>query len=182
MSFFESFFEIAGDKTETPVCCPFPHAIAGTTYKEQHPSAHVNVGSGLIHCKACGRGHSQISFIQEILGCNYIVALQLARLYDVCSDRLAWEENTALTGADMSRLNALGISAAVAQELKLCSHEGALAFPLFMYDKLLDIRAYRPNEKPKMRSLANAISGLVMPFDLWRRTDQNRTTLICAGG
>jgi DNA primase len=105
MTFFESYFGITGDRTETAVCCPFPHIVAGTAYKEQHPSAHVNLESGLFHCKACGRGHSQTSFIQEILGCTYITALNLAGAFKRVGEIFDWDEQTALTGADMRRLN-----------------------------------------------------------------------------
>lgn len=181
MSFLESFFDILGTKTETPVCCPFPHMVAGMAYIEQHPSAHVNVGSGLFHCKACGRGHSQISFIQEIMGCSYVAAMDLAAIFETTECLADWEENTALTGADMSRLNALGISASVAQELRIRSREGALMFPVFLYDHLLDIRHYRPGETPKLRSREGAMSGLIIPWDIWRTSPKSRTTLICAG-
>lgn len=184
MSFFESYFGIVGTKTETAVCCPFPHTANGTAYYEQHPSAHVNMESGLFHCKACNRGHSQVSFIQEIMGCDFITALELARLFgaaqvETLSD---WEEGTALTGADMIRLNNFGISAAVAQELRIRSRDdGALMFPVLYYDRVLDIRHYRPGKHPKVKSREFATAGLIIPFDIWRNTAKDRITLICAG-
>ena len=50
-----------------------------------------------------------------------------------------------------------------------------------MYDRLVDVRIYHPKHTPKVKSRTGAVSGLVLPFDLWRISPAKKTTLICAG-
>ena len=168
------------------VCCPFPHAIPGTTqtYLEQHPSAHVNLEDGLFHCKSCGRGMNEVQFITESLGCTYGNAIRISTLCKNNEDRYLWQHDADCILQDGERQLArqFGISDTVISELELVSRgPGAIAFPVFLHDKLMDIRTYTPGAKPKVRSRSGAMAGLVLPYDLWATSPVQRTTLICAG-
>ena len=173
------------DKEETAVCCPFPHTVPGTqlNYMEQNPSAHVNLEKGTFHCKACGKGYSEAAFIKEIFGCSYNQGVRLAMQFKQSAEDLScWITETALSENSRQELKAFGISDAVIDELHIrTSPSDAISFPVFMYNKLLDIRQYRPNARPKIMSRTNALSGLIIPFDLWRTSPKNKTTIICAG-
>lgn len=186
MSFLAYFFGTHEDRNEIAVRCPFPHVVPDTnlTYMEQHPSAHVNLEKGMFHCKACGRGHSEASFIKEILGCSYNTGVRLSAAFKQNeSENLdTWLSETRLTDENREQLHSLGVSDAVINELHICTAPtGASCFPVFMYDKLLDIRIYTPNGRPKVTSRTGAMSGLILPYDEWRVSKENRTTLICAG-
>ena len=50
-----------------------------------------------------------------------------------------------------------------------------------MFDHLIDIRNYDPGNQPKIRSRKDAITGLIIPFDIWRESDPSKVTLLCAG-
>lgn len=184
MSFLQHYFEITTWGKEVAVCCPFPHTLSGSAeqYLEQHPSAHVNLEEGLFHCKACGRGLSEVQFMVEILGCSFANALRLVNLYKNEEDLILWEKETALHSDSVPFLQQFKITPIVMQELHLASKDtNTIGFPVFMYDKLIDIRWYSPEQKPKVKSRAGAMSGLILPYDAWRQTPKSRTTLICAG-
>lgn len=185
MSFLTEYFEIIGGAREIPVCCPFDHhTTSGIAYKETNPSAHVNTIENLFHCKVCGIGYSEPQFIQQILGCSYLDAKKIQRCFETQEDLTVWEETTQLSEASKQRALDLGIAETVIEELKIKTPTGTanlLAFPVFMYDHLLDIRKYDPGQKPKVKSRANCPAGLIVPFDLWRNTPEDRVTLICAG-
>ena len=189
MSFLQYYFGIVETREEVAVCCPFPHYTAGTQqeYYETNPSAHINTIENLFHCKACGQGHSELSFIRAILGCKYADALRLAQVYNDpnSGDFLSWHE--AIVNDDLTKTtyNTLGISDKVAEELNLrvteVLNKTFVEFPVFMYDKLVDVRRYTPGGKPKVVSRTGAVAGLIIPFDIWIKTPPNRVTLICAG-
>lgn len=182
MSFFQYYFGIEIGRKETAVCCPFPHSTPGThvQYYEQHPSAHVNLEEGVFHCKACGQGHSELSFISAILGCSYGTAMKLSAIYRNPEDRLQWD-NVPLSQESIDTLQRFKISLASIEELHIKDAlDQRIAFPVLMYDKLIDIRMYKPGATPKVRSRAGATMGFVIPFDVWR-TERHKTTLICAG-
>lgn len=183
MGFFEDYFDIVDSSTEVNVSCPFPHSTAnGIEYIESNPSAHVNTRDRVFHCKSCGTGHSELSFIEAILGCSFIYAKKLQACFNTDEDITQWR--TASTLSDESRVlaNTLGISDDVLTELNVASSdENALMFPVFMYNHLLDIRKYNPGAKPKMRGRTNCPAGLIIPFDVWQQTPLNRVTVVCAG-
>ena len=46
----------------------------------------------------------------------------------------------------------------------------------------MDVRSYRPFDRAnKIRSRVGAISGMIIPFDIWMKHDPNKWTIICAG-
>lgn len=184
MSFLQQYFNIATWGKEVAVCCPFPHTLSGSTeqYLEQHPSAHVNLEEGLFHCKACGRGLSELQLITEVLGCSFANAMRLSNLFKNDETLEAWSRETSLSEESQQRLTQYTISGEVMRELHLATKpDGSIGFPVFMHDQLLDIRWYNPEQKPKVKSRAGAMAGLIIPYDIWRETPANRTTLICAG-
>lgn len=185
MSFLTSFFNIVEGAKEVAVLCPFDHYTAnGLPYKESNPSAHVNTLERLFHCKACAVGYSEAQFIRQIFDCSYIDAKRIQRCFESNEDLYLWENETTLTEKSKNLALSLGISEDVISELKIKTPTGTnnlLAFPVFMYDHLIDIRTYNPGHSPKVRSRSNCPGGLIIPYDIWRHTPKNRVTLICAG-
>ena len=46
----------------------------------------------------------------------------------------------------------------------------------------MDVRSYRPFDRAnKIRSRVGAISGMIIPFDIWMKHDPTKWTIICAG-
>lgn len=187
MSFLTEYFGILEGTNEQAVHCPFNHHTAsGIPYKETRPSAHVNTAENLFHCKACNTGLSEIQFIEKILGCDYAQARKLQLAFSTDETLAEWEDSVALTQETKQRALALGISEEVLEELKIRTpappyRQDIISFPVFMFDHLVDIRNYDPGHTPKIRSRKDALAGLVIPYDLWRDTDPNKITLICAG-
>lgn len=187
MSFFEAYFDIIEGNKEQAVLCPFDHHTAsGIPYKETRPSAHVNTMEGLFHCKACNTGLSELQFIERVFDCSYAQARKLQLAFSTDETLVEWDNSVTLTEASKERALKLGISEEVIEELKIRTppppfEQNILAFPVFMYGHLLDIRSYNPGGTPKIRSRKDALAGLIIPFDLWQDTDLRKVTLVCAG-
>ena len=187
MSFLAEYFGIIEGAKEQAVLCPFDHHTAsGIPYQESRPSAHVNTLEGLFHCKACNTGLSELQFIQKLLGCDYAQARKLQQAFSTNETVAEWDQSVSLTKDTKQRALSLGISEEVLNELKIRTpvppfRQDIISFPVFMFDHLIDIRNYDPGHQPKIRSRKDAISGLIIPFDLWRETDASKITLICAG-
>ena len=186
MSFFSEFFGICDGVKETAVCCPFPHyTSSGIPYLEANPSASVNTLDSkncVFHCMRCGAGYSELQFIEQYFGCSLIQAKKLLRAFNSHEDVAQWQNDTTLTKETKEKALALGYSEEVINLLKLATKPGGeqlICYPVFMYGHLLDIRIYNPDKKPKIKSRANAPSGLIIPFDTWK--DSNKITVICAG-
>jgi DNA primase len=185
MSFFEYYFsDSAFEKRETAVCCPFPHFTTnGHSYLESEPSAHINLDKNLFHCKVCQKGLSEPGFIKEVLNCSYEDALRIKQLFERnTEDKSDWVQYGNLPEDIKEQILNLGISENVIEELNIQSETGTdIGFPVFMFDKLLDVRQYRPNSKPKIKSRVGTIAGLIIPYDIWRNSKKEQWTLICAG-
>lgn len=184
MGFLIDYFDIIEDKTEVAVCCPFPHYTeSGQEYMESHPSAHVNTEEGLFHCKVCGESGSEVSMISKLLGCSSPVAHKLQYCFNSDETIDEWNKET-LTDATKDRALKLGISEDVIKELNIKTPEytdDIIAFPVFMYDHLIDIRQYNPGGDPKIKSRKNCPQGLILPFNEWVDTPLDRVTILCAG-
>lgn len=181
--FFEDYFGIDSAAVEVNVACPFPHHTAnGIAYLETNPSAHVNTQDRVFHCKACGAGHNETSFIQQILGCSFVYAKKLLNCFNTDEDIAQWKHDTTLSEQSRTIAHNLGISDAVLEELNVASTDtDSLMFPVFMYNHLLDVRKYNPGSKPKVKSRTNCPAGLIVPFDIWKDTPETRVTILCAG-
>ena len=185
MSFFEYYFdEYDFSKKETAVCCPFPHhTISGIEYQETNPSAHVNLDKGLFHCKVCDKGLSETAFIAELFGCSYESAIKISKMFTSKEDRYTWEKDLTLSDEVKQTCLDLGISEKVIEELQLKTEFGdEIAFPVFLYNKVIDVRSYRPHDRAnKIRSRVNTTTGMIIPFDIWKDTPETKWTIICAG-
>ena len=181
--FFQYYFNISEGNGEHSVCCPFPHKTStGIEYLEHHPSAHVNLDKKTFHCKVCQEGHNEVSFIKAILQCTYASALRLSKAFENTETLAEWKNVTKLSEGAKELAHSFGITDTVLEELNVSSlQDNHLMFPVFMYDKLIDIRTYTPNGNPKIKSRVGAMSGLIIPLDVWSKSDPNRVTLICAG-
>lgn len=184
-SFFEYYFdEYDFSKRETAVCCPFPHHTeSGLEYQETNPSAHVNLDRGLFHCKVCDKGLSETSFISTLFGCSYESAVKISKMFINKEDIYNWKEDNK-NGPDFKqKCMDLGISEKVIEELQLKSERGDdIAFPVCMYNKVVDVRSYRPHDRAnKIRSRVGATTGMILPFDLWMQAPDNKWTIVCAG-
>lgn len=186
MSFFSGFFGIIAENGEQQVCCPFPHKTptAQLEYFETRPSAHVNTLKHLFHCKACGRGYNEEQFIENILGCSNVDAVKVLKCFEAGEDNICWLQNRHLSDAGKQLAKQLGIQEEVATQLQLATPtgaEGSLMFPVVAYDTVIDIRTYTPGGDPKVKSKPNATNGLIIPYDIWRRSHTTRVTIVCAG-
>lgn len=182
-SFFESFFyEYDFSKRETAVCCPFPHhTSSGLEYVETNPSAHVNLDKGLFHCKVCDKGYSEVSFIAALYKCSYESANKIARIFDTGTSLYDWNQIQLPEDIKAKAMN-LGISEEIIDELNIRSVQGdEIAFPVVMYDTVVDVRSYRPGTSTKLKSRAGSTTGLIIPFNKWIDSPKNKWTLICAG-
>lgn len=182
-SFFQYYFNISEGEGEHSVCCPFPHRTStGLEYFEHNPSAHVNLTKKTYHCKVCQEGHNEVSFIKAILQCTYASALRLSKAFENTETLAEWNNVTKLSDGARELAHSFGIADNVLDELHVSSlQDNHLMFPVFMYDKLIDIRTYTPGGTPKIKSRIGAMSGLIIPLDTWANKDKNRITLICAG-
>lgn len=183
-SFFEHYFEEYDfSKRETAVCCPFPHRTeSGFEYTETNPSAHINLDKGLFHCKVCDKGLSETAFISELLGCSYESAVKIAKLFTTREDVYTWKQ-LELTDEIKELCQRFNITQEVIDELLLKTEVGdEIAFPVIMYNKVVDVRSYRPQDRAnKIRSRVGSTSGLIIPFDVWVNTPESKWTIICAG-
>jgi hypothetical protein len=185
MGFFEYYFNIdpTENREEVAVCCPFPHTSPnGGEYMESHPSAHVNVKSRTFHCKVCNQGHSEVTLITKLFDTTFGNATRLSKLFNNDETLEQWTEYTNLTPEGIELGKSLGISENVLKELHVANNTpDTLMFPVFLKGKLIDIRSYTPNGSPKVKSRPGALTGEIIPLDLWQHEPLNKTTLICAG-
>lgn len=74
----------------------------------------------------------------------------------------------------------LGITEDVVNQLQLGEIDGGLAFPVYTYNTLLDVRVYKKDQKPKCKSCSGAKTGLIVPYDVWQKNPK-QGTILCAG-
>ena len=183
MGFFETYFkDVDFNKEEVAVCCPFPHYDKnGKPYYEIHASAHINTVKRVIHCKVCGKGYSEVEFIKKLLGCSYKEANKLinAKSRDIPESWNSAVINLHNSASVIKKIKKYKITDEVINQLQLGYTGEGFSFPVFIYGDLLDVRTYNPDNIPKVMSRTGAISGLILPFDLW--INDNRPTIFCAG-
>lgn len=172
------------DAGEISICCPFDHYTAsGIPYKESNPSAHVNTTKELFHCKVCAKGFNQTQFIQKLYGCGVLHAKQIESCF--CKPETIQEWRNTITLHENAKKTALQLGidekTIALLDIKSTPNTDDIAFPVTMYDQIVDIRKYTPNQIPKVRSRSKNPGGFILPFDLWRYTPENKMTIICAG-
>lgn len=182
MPFFERYFGIDETGEEVAVCCPFPHHTAnGIEYTESHASAHVNTKNRLFHCKVCNTGLSEVAFIAKLYECTYGNAVRISKVFNNEEDVNEWDSCTSLDEDARTLAHDLGISDEVLTELKVAGTTGSLQFPVFLNDKLIDIRTYTPGGNPKIKSRVGSMSGALIPYDKLAQVPMQKTILLCAG-
>ena len=187
MIFFQNYFpdvdfDNANDNGEVAVNCPFPHHAGGVEYFETIPSAHINVEKNVFHCKVCGQQHSEPSFVKEKLNISYAAAIKLIKYLesDVIPSRWSLARSALRESVPTQNLiKRLHISERTVSELQLGLETEGIAFPVFVFGQLMDIRTYNPGKKPKVKSRFGVRVGNFIP-DVAKMRDA-RTVLICAG-
>jgi len=190
----ESFFELAFpdvnfDLTnDTHVCCPFPHKDSnGVEYYETNPSLSIKVSEGIYHCFSCGAKGNEIKFISDYMGIDLYNASQFKDLLDNAKEtRFDWKHaRETLESNDQ-------IKETITQDYKFSKNainnlelgvEGpgkGIAFPVFLFDRLIDVINYNPHNTPKYLKRKHSPNGIIMPYDTWKHNKQKRT-LIVAG-
>lgn len=181
MGFFERYFDTDTDEEEVAVCCPFPHHTDnGVAYTESNPSAHINTRRRLFHCKVCNQGYSEVVFITKVLQCTYGNAARLVRVFNNQEDIQEWDDCTSLKDSARELAHSFNISDEVLAELHVAGEDNLLQFPVFLYNKLIDIRSYCPGGSPKIKSRQGAIAGAILPQGI-EKIPINKTILLCAG-
>lgn len=188
MKFFKQFFKDidftnTNSRGEVQVLCPFPHRYTsdGKPIYEEHASAGINTETGLFHCFTCGIGLTEVQFASKVQGVSFKEAtLLLTRLEECNGDWSQFESALWDSPYCLQSLLDFGFTEQVLKECRIGhTGEGMMAVPVFLYGVLMDIKTYKPNEKPKWKSLEGALAGFITPFDLW--VNDPRPTLICAG-
>ena len=189
-SFLEKFFSKAGEldepnmQGEYAVHCPFEHDKG----YEQNPSAHVNLEKGMFHCKTCraeerfsNGGLSEVQFIQKYYGVTHRQALFIQNKLNEEEDADSWlqyESNLANSPALTEFIQKRGLTLETVQKYRLGYIGSGIAYPVFLFGEICDVRTYQADAKPKMRSRTGATT-LVFPFDDWYVDD--RPTLLVGG-
>lgn len=186
--FLDRFFTKAGEldepnmQGEYAVHCPFEHDKGF----EQNPSAHINIEKGMFHCKTCqaeGRFHngglSEIQFIQEYYSVTRRQALFIQNKLQEDEDAESWqqyESNLANSPALADFIQHRGLTLETVQKYRLGYNGSGIAYPVFLFGEICDVRTYQSDAKPKMRSRTGATT-LVFPFDDWY-VDERPTLLV----
>lgn len=184
MKYFKKYFNSVEDwgAEEVKVLCPF--------HSDTSPSASVNTEKSLFHCWVCGFGLTEPQFISKVTGLRINNSLQLLSTLEnslSCDD---WALDEARLWANNSFLEftkeTLHISEKLITDLRLGAIEVkgqlTLGVPVFINNCLLDIRELniqKIKDIPKVMSQENALSGLIIPYELWIEDD--RTTYIAEG-
>lgn len=188
MIFFQNYFgdvdfNNANEQGEVAVTCPFLHTTSdGRKYLETVPSAHINVEKGVFHCKACGEKHSEASLFVAKAGVPYAKAVEIINELETNFIVANW--NVAVNALkthspSQALLKKLKISQSAADFLKIGFEGEGISFPVFVYGQLMDVRKYRPDQRPKVLSRANTSAGYIVP-DVALLKD-NESILLCAG-
>ena len=181
MSFWSDYLDLY-DGEEQQICCPFPHRDnAGHEFYETNPSCSVKLddgaNGGVFNCFACGRHGSISEMVAELLGCKNPKKIeQLAQMAQPFPKN--WEDNR----DNAIRLGIeLGFDPQVMEEVNVSVYdndsEEHIVYPVMFGKYLTDMRKYKPNAKPKVRSLQHAIAGQIIP---WSALD-GPIIVICEG-
>jgi hypothetical protein len=187
MGFFEDYFkdtdfDQSNDTGEVAVLCPFPHFNGKVQYYESVPSAHINVEKRVYHCKVCGAQHSEPSFMKETYGIEYADAIKLLKHLEAKTINVRWntaKHNLKTEPAAKQILDHIKIPMATADELELGYEGNGIAFPVYVFGSIVDVRTYKPGGSPKVKSRIGASSGYLIP-DVSKMRNQEEV-LICAG-
>ena len=99
------------------------------------------------------------------------------KIFTRAETSLDWQQEVLSPESKQTALD-LGISEEVINEL-LKTHRGTTICS-HLYGRLVDIRQYNKDHKPKVKSRIGAPAGLIIPFDSWRESSLNNINL-CRG-
>lgn len=190
--FFEWFFEQNGGLSEPnsqgehSVFCPFQHDKG----YENNPSAHVNIGKGLFHCKTClaeGRfdngGLTEVMFVAEYYNVSRTEAVKFLRKFtadNIEDDSWSNFQETLYSSPKMMEVlrTKRGFTDETIRTYELGYGGSGIMYPVKLFGSLYDIRTYDPDGKPKMKSEKHRTTA-IFPFDHWVKDD--RATLLVGG-
>jgi hypothetical protein len=177
-------FSLSGD---TFVKCPFKHTLQdGQKYYDETPSLSVNVEKGIHHCFGCGAKGNELQFLADYMGITLDTAVELYEILKNANETIEdWKraEKTLELNPQYNELleTRLKFSPQVIKQLHI-GVEGpgrGVAFPVFLFDKLVDVITYNPGKVPKYMKRSTSKNGFIMPYDEWRHSV--KSTTICAG-
>jgi len=189
----ESFFELAFPEVtfnlsgETMVNCPFPHKLpTGEYYYEDNPSMGINLEKGVYHCFSCGAKGNELRFISEYMKITYKQANELKEILEKTTETIEdWQIAETQLENNQDKIdflvNNLKFSKKVIKDLHI-GIEGAgrgFAFPVFLFDRLVDVISYNPGNIPKIKKRPNSRNGIIMPYSSW--LNNKKHTCIVAG-
>jgi len=185
LAFPDIAFNYSGD---TKVRCPFPHTdhVTGEIFYDQTPSLSIDIEKGIHHCFACHRKGNELQFIQDFMHLSAENAIQLKTILSKATEDIVdWQKAVQILNNDPNKIKMLKeqyhFSEKAIKTLQL-GIEGAgrgIAFPVFLFDQLVDVISYNPGQQPKYRKRPRSENGLIMPYDSWKESE--KATVIVAG-
>jgi len=173
---------------DTFVKCPFKHTLQnGQKYYDETPSLSINVEKGIHHCFGCGAKGNELQFLAQYMDIGLDIALELydaiKNSNETLKDWIAGAEKTLHKNEPYLEIlqRNLGINMDTIKKLHI-GLEGpgrGVAFPVFVFDKLVDVITYNPGKTPKYLKRTTSKNGFIMPYDDWRNS--MKPTTICAG-
>lgn len=184
LAFPDVTFNLNGD---TLVRCPFPHTTKdGHEYYDQTASLSINVDKGIHHCFGCGAKGNELQFLAQYMGISLETATELANILKESNETIVdWEYAEKTLARNEHYVDMLKTSLHFSEEAIKKLHIGlegpgkGIAFPVFLFDKLIDVITYNPGKQPKYMKRFNAKNGFIMPYDDWKYS--TKPTTICAG-
>ena len=168
----------------TQVVCPFPHGENdGVPYYETNPSAGINVMDKGFHCFSCHRKHSEVSFIQEYMGITIHEAHKLRSILDSAHNSLDEFKDLFIIDEPntLKMAEELGFSNQTLDLLGIQTEQGRLVYPVSIFGRVVDTVRYSNKLVPKVLRNKGSKSGMIIPYDIWKSTLENKATVICAG-
>lgn len=176
MSFLTDYFNIDPDHSgEAAVCCPF--------HGDTHPSASVNVDKDVFNCLACGAKGTSYQVYARLNGISFTEARKVLKLVDQDTDaEFATLERQHKAIMNLGKHKQLGVSDAIAEELKLGYDGDRIIFPIIVEETYIGERAYKVNrseDEVKVIGTKGLQGSFIIPHDVWKNDE--RPTLLCAG-
>jgi len=190
----ESFFELAFPDTafnlsgDTLVHCPFPHTDNhGNQYMESRPSMSIDIVKGIYHCFSCGKKGNELNFIKEFKQIDHEQAILLQKILNESNETLLdWKKIEDKLELNNDIVEMISDKYRIPKKIQKKLHIGletagrGIAFPVFLYGKLVDVISYNPDSDTKYKKRHHSQNGYIMPYDDWIN-NQKKNTLIVAG-
>lgn len=189
----ESFFELAFPEVsfnysgDTHIKCPFPHKLtSGEEYYEENASMSIDIEKGIYHCFSCKAKGNELQFMKDFMNITLKQANQLKNILSKSTETsLDWQVARELLHTNKHEVQMIKekymFTEQVIDKLQIGMEAPGrgIAFPVFLYDKLIDVISYNPKNKPKYRKRPGSENGIIMPYDEW--SINKKPTVIVAG-